>query len=307
MEGIVIKTTGQTYRVLTPTGDVAECTLKGNFRLKSISTTSPVVIGDHVVFEQNNSNTFVITSISPRRNEVVRRSSNLSKQAHIIASNIDLAALIITVNYPPTSTVFIDRFLAAVESFKIPAMLIVNKMDLYDEHEKEEVLRLKTMYESIGYPVLTFSAETTEGIEVLKQALMGKITLLSGNSGVGKSSVINCLIPDAAVKIHSISAYHNRGMHTTTFSEMFALPFGGFVIDTPGIKGFGMVDMMPEEVSHYFREMFALSSQCRYSNCTHLHEPGCAVMDALEQGLIHPSRYASYVSIFEEFEKGKYR
>ncbi|MGC9151327.1 MAG: ribosome small subunit-dependent GTPase A [Microbacter sp.] len=307
MEGIVIKTTGQTYRVLTSDGIVVDCTLKGNFRLKSISTTSPVVIGDHVVIEPNNSNSFVITSIDPRRNEVVRRSSNLSKQAHIIASNIDLAALVVTVNYPPTSTVFIDRFLAAVESFKIPAMLIVNKMDVYNEVEKEEVLKLQTIYESIDYPVLTLSAQTGEGIDALKDGLHDKITLFSGNSGVGKSSIINCLIPDVDIRINSISTYHNRGMHTTTFSEMFALPFGGYVIDTPGIKGFGMVDMMPEEVSHYFREMFALSSQCRYSNCTHLHEPGCAVMEAFERGLIHPSRYASYVSIFEEFEKGKYR
>lgn len=307
MEGIVIKTTGQTYRVLTSEGKLADCTLKGNFRLKAISTTSPIVIGDHVVLEQNSLNKYVITFIHPRRNEVVRRSSNLSKQAHIIASNIDLAALIITVNFPPTSTVFIDRFLAAVESFKIPAALIINKMDLYNAFEKEEVEHIKTLYESIGYPVWTISAQTNEGMETLKSQLQGKITLLSGNSGVGKSSIINGLIPNAKIKINPISTYHNRGMHTTTFSEMFELPAGGFVIDTPGIKGFGMVDMKPEEVSHYFREMFALSPHCHYSNCTHLHEPGCAVMNGLEQGIIHPSRYASYVSIFEEFEKGKYR
>lgn len=307
MEGTVVKTTGHLYRVLSDEGEMVDCNLKGNFRMKSISSTNPIVVGDRVCFEKNMHQVATITSIKPRFNEMVRRASNLSKQAHIIAANMDLAALVVTVNYPETSTVFIDRFLVAAESFKIPAVIVINKMDLYDNVELEKVAAWEELYQSIGYPCHPISAQTGEGVDALRQLLKGKITLLSGNSGVGKSSIINLLDPESAMKTNAISAYHNKGMHTTTFSEMFPLLNGGFVIDTPGIKGFGMVDIALDEVGHYFKDIFELSSQCRFYNCTHLHEPGCAVVEAFENGRIYPSRYISYLSILEEYEKGKYR
>ncbi len=307
MEGIVVKTTGHLYRVLSDEGEIVECNLKGNFRMKTISSTNPIVVGDRVCFEKNTHPVATITSITPRFNEMVRRSSNLSKLAHIIAANLDLTALVVSANYPETSTVFIDRFLVAAESFKIPTVLVINKMDLYDSAELEKVAAWKELYQSIGYPCYLISARSGEGVDTLRTLLESKITLLSGNSGVGKSSLLNLLAPKSGMKTNAISEYHNKGMHTTTFSEMFPLLNGGYVIDTPGIKGFGMVDIAPKEVGRYFRDIFEISPQCRFYNCTHLHEPGCAVVEAVEDGRIHPSRYTSYLSIVDEYEKGKYR
>ncbi|MBB3188211.1 ribosome small subunit-dependent GTPase A [Microbacter margulisiae] len=307
MEGVVVKTSGQLYRVLSNDGSLVECNLKGNFRLKSISTTNPIVVGDHVCFEKNAHDIAMITAIKPRINEMVRRASNLSKQAHIIAANIDLAVLVVTTNYPKTYSVFIDRFLVAAESFKIRAIIVINKIDLYHEDELSVVEQWQTLYQSIGYPCYAVSAESGEGISTLHHSLIGKISLFSGNSGVGKSSLLNRLSPDSAAKTNAISEYHNKGMHTTTFSEMFPLEGGGFVIDTPGIKGFGMTGMSFADVSHYFPEIFKIASDCRFYNCTHTHEPGCAVIEAVQDGRIDPSRYTSYLSILDEFEKGKYR
>jgi ribosome biogenesis GTPase len=307
MEGIIVKTTGHLYHVLSDNGEVVECNLKGNFRMHSISSTNPIVVGDRVCFEKNTHQIATITSIKPRSNEMVRRSSNLSKQAHILAANIDLAALVVSVNYPETSTVFIDRFIAAAESFKIPVVIVINKIDLYDAVELEQVAAWKELYQSIGYPCYSVSARNDEGVDALRKLLENKITLLSGNSGVGKSSLLNLLVHHSEMKTRAISEYHNKGMHTTTFSEMFPMNDGGFVIDTPGIKGFGMVNIPPEEIAHYFRELFEISSQCKFYNCTHLHEPGCAVIEAVQDSRIHLSRYTSYLSIVDEYEKGKYR
>ena len=307
MKGFVIKNTGSWYSVKTDDGKVVECKIKGNFRLKGIRSTNPVAVGDHVEIALNQEGTAFITHIDERRNYIIRKSQNLSKQSHIIAANVDQAFLIVTVNYPQTSTTFIDRFLASAEAYSVPVVLVFNKRDILSDDERHYQQSMVHLYETIGYECREISAATGEGVEGLHKLLKGKITLLSGNSGVGKSTLINQILPEANLRTAEISDAHNTGMHTTTFSEMLELPEGGYIIDTPGIKGFGTFDMEPEEIAHYFRDIFALGHECRFSNCTHTHEPGCAVCEALEAHRLAPSRYTSYLSMLEDHDEDKYR
>jgi ribosome biogenesis GTPase len=307
MRGLVIKNTGSWYLVRKEDNTNIECKIKGNFRLKDIKSTNPLAVGDIVSVIENEDGTGVITEIQARKNYIIRRASNLSKQAHIIAANIDRCFLLVTVTKPVTSTVFIDRFLATAEAYRIPVSLLFNKIDMYGEDDAEYVGALASLYESIGYDCRKISAQNNIGIEELKESLTGRVTLFSGHSGVGKSTLINLLIPGAGLRIGHISDYHGKGMHTTTFSEMFELPGGGFIIDTPGIKGFGTVDMSAEEVGHYFPEIFKFSHQCRFNNCVHTNEPGCAVRQAVEQHYISESRYKSYLNILGDETEGKYR
>ena len=306
MRGLVIKNTGSWYTVLTDDGQLIECKIKGNFRLKGIRSTNPVAVGDRVGIVPNNEGTAFITEIEDRRNYIIRKSINLSKQSHIIAANVDQAFLIVTVANPQTSTTFIDRFLASAEAYRVPVVLIFNKTDLLDEDTLRYQQAVVNLYETIGYECRQISAETGEGVEELHAMLDGKITLLSGNSGVGKSTLINRLVPGANLRTAEISDAHNTGMHTTTFSEMIELS-SGYLIDTPGIKGFGTFDMEPEEITSYFKDIFHFSKDCRFSNCTHTHEPGCAVLKAVEEHYIAESRYQSYLSMLDDKEEGKYR
>ncbi len=307
MTGLVIKSTGSSYSVKTEGGQMLECKIRGNLRMKSIRTTNPVAVGDRVRIESNSSPA-LITEILERKNYIIRRSSNLSKQAHILAANLDLAALIVTVNYPETSTVFIDRFLASAEAYRIPACLVFNKTDCYDSEELEYLKGLEALYYgALEYPCFSVSALDASSLSGLRSFLQGKTTLISGNSGVGKSTLANALIPSLETKTAEISQYHNKGMHTTTFSEMFELPEGGYIIDTPGIKGFGSVDMDKAEMGHYFKEIFRFSKDCRFADCTHTHEPGCAVRSALDKSYISQSRYRSYLSMRQDEDSGKYR
>ncbi len=306
-KGLVIKNTGSWYLVKTDEGSTVECKIKGNFRLKGIRSTNPVAVGDRVKIIRNQEGTAFITEIEDRKNYIIRRSSNLSKQSHIIASNLDQCMLIVTVNYPETSTTFIDRFLASAEAYRVPVCLVFNKTDLYSEDENRYLDGLINLYTTIGYQCYKVSALNNIGIEEIKKALEGKITLFSGNSGVGKSTLINSILPEQNLKTGDISNVHNKGMHTTTFSEMFPVDGGGYIIDTPGIKGFGTFDMEKEEVGHYFKEIFRFSADCKYGNCTHRHEPGCAVREAVEKHYISESRYTSYLSILDDKEDGKYR
>ena len=336
MKGLVIKNTGSWYTVLTDDGDTIDCKIKGKFRLKGIRSTNPVAVGDRVSLslppssdgavspttDQRTAGGVFITEIEDRRNYVIRKSSNLSKQSHILAANVDQVFLIVTVNYPETSTTFIDRFLASAEAYRIPVVLIFNKTDLLSPEELHYQEMMMTLYDNIGYQCVAISAkeleeergemreergERKEERDKLEELLKDKITLFSGNSGVGKSTLLNKLIPGVELRTAEISDAHNTGMHTTTFSEMLRLPFGGWAIDTPGIKGFGTFDMEPEELSGYFREIFHFSKDCRFSNCTHTHEPGCAVLKAVEEHYIAQSRYQSYLSMLEDKEESKYR
>ena len=307
MKGFVIKNTGSWYSVRTDDGKVVECKIKGNFRLKGIRSTNPVAVGDHVEIALNQEGTAFITHIDERRNYIIRKSQNLSKQSHIIAANVDQAFLIVTVNYPQTSTTFIDRFLASAEAYSVPVLLVFNKRDILSDDERHYQQSMVHLYETIGYECREISAATGEGVEGLHKLLKGKITLLSGNSGVGKSTLINQILPEANLRTAEISDAHNTGMHTTTFSEMLELPEGGYIIDTPGIKGFGTFDMEPEELTSYFREIFHFSKDCKFSNCTHTHEPGCAVLKALEDHYIAQSRYQSYLGMLEDKDENKYR
>ena len=307
MKGLVVKNTGSWYTVLTDDGQLIESKAKGNFRLKGIRSTNPVAVGDRVELVANAEGTAFITAIEDRRNYIIRRSQNLSKQSHIIAANVDQAFLVVTVDFPQTSTTFIDRFLASAEAYRVPVVLVFNKTDLLDADLLRYQQMMMALYENIGYHCVAISAETGEGIETLRPLLQQKITLLSGNSGVGKSTLINRLVPDANLRTAEISDAHNTGQHTTTFSEMISLPDGGRLIDTPGIKGFGTFDMEPEELTSYFPEIFRFSRDCRFSNCTHTHEPGCAVLQALEDHYIAQSRYQSYLSMMEDKDGSKYR
>ena len=305
--GMVIKNTGSWYTVLTDGGSTVDCKIKGNFRLKGIRSTNPVAVGDRVEIIRNQEGTAFITSICDRKNYIIRKSSNLSKQSHIIAANVDQAFLIVTVDYPQTSTTFIDRFLASAEAYNVPVTIIFNKVDLFKGDEERYLDMMVNLYETVGYTCLKVSAETEEGLQQLLPLLEGKITLFSGNSGVGKSTLLNKIVPGAELRTAEISDAHNTGMHTTTFSEMLSLGDGGWVIDTPGIKGFGTFNMEPEEICGYFKEIFRFSKDCRISNCTHTHEPGCAVRQAVEDHYIAQSRYASYLSMLDDKEEGKYR
>jgi ribosome biogenesis GTPase len=306
MKGLVIKNTGSWYQVKTEDGQLIDCKIKGNFRLKGIKSTNPVAVGDRVQITLNQEGTAFINEIEERKNYIVRRSSNLSKQSHILAANLDQCLLVVTVNYPETSTIFIDRFLATAEAYRVPVKLVFNKVDAYNEDDSRYLEALINLYTTIGYPCFKISALDGNGIDTIREELRGKITLFSGHSGVGKSTLINALLPEIEVKTGEISAYHNKGMHTTTFSEMF--PFeDGYIIDTPGIKGFGTFDMEVEEIGHYFPEIFREAANCKYGNCTHRHEPGCAVREAVEKHLISESRYTSYLNMLEDKEEGKYR
>lgn len=306
--GLVIRNTGSWYTVKTDDGgQLVDCKIKGNFRLKGIRSTNPVAVGDRVTIVPNQEGTAFITAIHDRRNYIIRKSSNLSKQSHIIAANVDLGVLVVTVNYPQTATTFIDRFLASAEAYRIPVVLVFNKTDLLTDEELHYQQMMIDLYDTVGYEAIALSAETGEGMEKLEAALKDKTTVMSGNSGVGKSTLINRLIPGVNLKPAEISDAHNQGMHTTTFSEMLQLPSGGYIIDTPGIRGFGTFDIEPEELTSYFKEIFHFSKDCRFNNCTHTHEPGCAVLKALEEHYIAESRYQSYLSMMDDKEEGKYR
>lgn len=307
MKGLVIKNTGSSYLVKTDEGLAVECIIKGNFRIKGLRSTNPVAVGDRVTLGEQTGETVYITEIEDRKNYIVRKPTNLSKQLHILAANIDLALLLVTIKSPTTNTTFIDRFLATAEAYRIPAQLLINKVDLYDAEDLEYMEALIQLYTSIGYPCTVISAKKNIGIDQLSNLMQGKISLLSGNSGVGKSTLINAIDPLHNARTGDISESHHKGMHTTTFSEMFELVNGGYLIDTPGIKGFGTIDMKPEEVGHYFKEIFATSEECRFNNCTHTHEPGCAVLEAVKEHRISESRYTSYLSILNDEEDGKYR
>ena len=307
MTGLVIKNTGSWVDVRTEQGEVVQCKVKGNFRLKGIRSTSPVVVGDYVTFERNREGTAFIDNILPRRNYIIRKAINLSKQSHILAANIDLCLLVVTLREPVTSVVFIDRFLATAEAYSIPVSIIINKVDILSDEELAEAERLADLYKAIGYDTLIASVTERRGLEALPDMLKDKTALLAGNSGVGNSELLNMLVPTARSKTAPISEAHLSGMHTTTFSEMYDLPFGGRLIDIPGVKGFGTFNFEREEVSHFFREIFQVGRNCRFGNCMHLNEPGCAVLQAVEQGEIARSRYNSYLNMLDDEDESKYR
>ena len=320
MRGLVIKSTGSSYIVRLDDGSDVECRVKGNFRIRGIRSTNPVAVGDFVEIKIQEDGTHWISEIEERRNYIIRRATNLSKESHILAANIDQAALIVTVNHPVTSTTFIDRFLATCEAYRVRAVLIFNKIDLLSDEEMAHLAELQALYESIGYQTIALSAlhlqhPTSNTVHptpyTLHQILQDRVTLLSGNSGVGKSTLLNALFGKEMTRTGKISDAHDKGMHTTTFSEMYPLPTewatSGWLIDTPGIKGFGSVDMEKEEISHYFPEIFRVGSMCRFGNCSHTNEPGCAVQDALVKGEIAISRYESYLSLLGDCVENKYR
>ena len=319
MKGLVVKNTGSWYTVLTDGGQLLDCKIKGNFRLRGIRSTNPVAVGDRVTLSSPSTGGgregVIITDIDDRRNYIIRKSINLSKQSHILAANVDQALLIVTVVRPETSTTFIDRFLASAEAYSVPVILVFNKTDILSADELRYQQMMVTLYETIGYECRQISAERGDGVEELRPLLEGKITLLSGNSGVGKSTLINRLVPGANLRTAEISDAHQMGQHTTTFSEMIPLtscpsplaPCSSYLIDTPGIKGFGTFDMEREELTSYFREIFEFSKQCRFSNCTHTHEPGCAVLKAVEDHYIAQSRYQSYLSMLNDKDENRYR
>lgn len=303
MQGIVIKSTGSRYRVLDEGGAVHECVLKGKFRVSGLRTTNPVAVGDRVTIDPKEG---IINSLSPRSNYIIRRASNLSKESQIIAANIDQAFLMISVKMPSTPIEFVDRFLATAEAYRIPASIIINKSDLYGPDERGRALVIKDVYEKIGYPVFIISATEDAGLEQVTAVLKDKVTLLSGNSGVGKSTLINRLNPSLGLRTGMISEYHEQGRHVTTFPEMHPLPSGGYIIDTPGIRGFGVIDFDRNEIYHFFPEIFRASGGCRFYNCLHLTEPDCAVRTEVASGAIEHWRYRSYVNIMTE-DNSKYR
>ncbi len=308
-KGIVIKSTGSWYTVKAENGVNIECKIKGNLRIKGIRSTNPIAVGDHVEFTESNAENDskqtigLIHKIETRRNYIIRKAPNLSKESHIIAANIDQAFLVVTPQFPVTTTTFIDRFLVSAEAYRIPCHLIFNKIDLYNEVQLHAIDEWIELYKKAGYTCLKISAKTSQGLEELKTMMKYKSNVFSGHSGVGKSTIINSIQPGFELKTAEISEAHSSGKHTTTYSEMFELYFGGFIIDTPGIKGFGMLEMSKEEISHYFPEMFNLLNECQFYNCTHTHEPNCAVKKAVENGQIALSRYNSYLGMLEDEEK----
>lgn len=305
-KGLVLKSTGSWYLVKTPENTYINCKVKGKLRISDIKSTNPIAVGDFVIFEEVDQNTGVIIDITDRKNYIIRKASNLSKQSHIIAANVDQAILIITLAFPETSPEFIDRFLASCEAYRIPVIIAINKIDLYQDTLANLIREIHEIYEPIGYTVLETSAINQLNLDLLKSHLNNKVSVLSGNSGVGKSTLINAIYPDLNLKVGKISDYHMKGKHTTTFAEMFELHNGGYIIDTPGIKGFGMVYMEKEEIYHFFPEIFKFSDSCQYHNCLHIEEPKCAVKEAVEMGKINLSRYNSYLSIMED-ANSKYR
>lgn len=313
MRGLVIKSTGTSYGVYFPDGTTADCHVKGNFRIRGIRSTNPIAIGDYVEVTTLDDGTHWITELYDRKNYIVRRSTNLSYASHILAANVDMAALIVTLRHPETSTTFIDRFLATCEAYRVPACLIFNKVDLLNEEEQQELAALRQLYESLDYPTYAISALSLASSPIanspspIASIFEGKVTLLSGNSGVGKSTLLNAILGKDIARTGAISSAHHKGMHTTTFSEMYPLNNGSWIIDTPGIKGFGMLDMERQEMGHYFREIFAISRECRYSDCVHMNEPGCAVNQAVVEGRIAFSRYESYLSMLDDISENKYR
>ena len=308
MHGLVIRNTGSWYTVkIDGTDNTVEAKVKGNFRLKGIRSTNPIAIGDKVEFIPQPDGTALISAIDDRKNYIIRKATNLSKQSHIIAANLDQCFLIVTVAQPETSTTFIDRFLATAEAYRVPVVLVFNKIDVLNDEEQEYLNSMIDLYEYVGYKCLKVSAKTGAGVDAVAEELKGKVTLLSGNSGVGKSTLINNLFPDLNLKTSEISDAYNTGKHTTTFSEMYPIGNDGYIIDTPGIKGFGTFNMEREEVGHYFKEIFRISEDCRFNNCTHTHEPGCAVRQAVENHDISESRYTSYLSMLEDGTEDKYR
>lgn len=304
--GIVIKNTGSTYWVKSCSGLITPCKIKGRFRTQGIRSTNPLAIGDKVTFIEGE-DMGLISTIEKRKNHLVRRSINLSKASHIIAANVDQACLITTIDYPKTTTVFIDRFLASCEAYNVPAVLVFNKIDCYSDEQKEELLDLNCLYADIGYTCINVSAKDGSNIQLFKELLKDKISVLSGHSGVGKSTLINAIKPGAGLKVGEISDVHKTGTHTTAHSEMFKLDFGGDIIDTPGIRGFGVFELNPDEIYHHFPEIFKVSKQCEFHNCSHTHEPKCAVKTAITTGEIASSRYISYLSILEDDPTEKYR
>jgi ribosome biogenesis GTPase / thiamine phosphate phosphatase len=309
-KGLVIKSTGSWYVVKDDDGTRFECKIKGNLRIKGLKTTNPVTIGDIVIFEQlpgdkgsRQTNLGLIYSVEERKNYIIRKSQNLSKQAHIIAANVDLAFLIATISQPVTTTTFMDRYLASAEAYRIPVVLVFNKIDLYESAQMDLLYEWTDIYRKIGYPCIHTSMVNKSGINDLVELMKGKISVFNGHSGVGKSTIINTLQPDLNLRTNEISDSHERGKHTTTHSELFELDFGGYIIDTPGIKAFGMLEMDSWEISHYFKEIFIISASCQYNNCSHTHEPGCAVKNAVETGEISESRYISYIGLLEDDHK----
>ena len=306
-QGLVIKSTGSWFTVESEDGNLFECKIKGNFRIKDIKSTNPVAVGDRVQFSvqstSEDKNIGLITSISERKNYIIRRSQNLSKQSHIIAANIDQAVLVVTMYFPVTTTTFIDRYLASAEAYRIPVLIVFNKTDRLNKVQLIERKLLINVYTKIGYQCISTSAQTLDGIECLKEALKNKINVFNGHSGVGKSTLINIIEPGLKLKTMDISDIHNTGKHTTTYSTLYKISFGGYIIDTPGIKAFGMLEMESWEISHYFPEIFKISASCQYKNCSHTHEPGCAVKVAVEKNEIARSRFISYLGLLESDEK----
>lgn len=306
-KGVVLKSTGSRYRVLYEEGKIIDCSIKGKLRIKEFRTTNPIAVGDNILFEiDRKTNSGIITEVLDRRNWILRKSSNLSKHSQILAANIDQVFLMITIILPETPVEFIDRFLITAEAYRVPARIIINKTDLYGEIESAKMEYLESIYKNIGYDCIRLSLKELTNLEVLRDIMKGKTSLISGFSGVGKSTLLNVLNPLLNLKTAEISDYHKQGKHITTFPEMHQMPFGGFVIDTPGIRGFGVVDMEKYEIYHFFREIFVKSKECRFNNCLHLDEPGCAVRSAVEKGEIAFLRYKSYLNIMDGDDR-KYR
>jgi ribosome biogenesis GTPase len=306
-KGVVLKSTGSRYRVLYEEGKIIDCSIKGKLRIKEFRTTNPIAVGDNILFEiDRKTNSGIITEVLDRRNWILRKSSNLSKHSQILAANIDQVFLMITIVLPETPVEFIDRFLITAEAYRVPARIIINKTDLYGEIESAKMEYLESIYKNIGYDCIRLSLKELTNLEVLRDMMKGKTSLISGFSGVGKSTLLNVFNPLLNLKTAEISDYHKQGKHITTFPEMHQMPFGGFVIDTPGIRGFGVVDMEKNEIYHFFREIFVKSKECRFNNCLHLDEPGCAVRSAVEKGEIAFLRYKSYLNIMDGDDR-KYR